>query len=399
MKTSVKLLCIAVATAVAMLAVSCQKNQETAKNYTLTLNITSPEGVTVTDVVAQAAKGTKVNNLDVTAGENGTFSATATLTQGDYKISVSGAVSASAKAVGAAEVSLYADKTETIALSVVYESPIIIKAVQYTPGKQAYIIGGDTWIELVNNSDEVQYLDQIILLGGMGRQTKANAWQANGFEDLYGGTSQSPVFAFPGTGKDYPLQPGESVVLANNPKNHKEMGEGYEKCADLSNADWEFYCSYHASEADFEGYPNLDLVYYWNKYQANWGQNFFAWAGAIIKLPEGVTPADYAANPDNLMITPGTTSETQSLVFPSKYVLDAVDIWEAAAEEHYPVFLAVDDAEGILGPAAWSGQGVRRKVTKIENGRAYYKDTNKSSEDFIMGDVVPGYVPTTVDAE
>ena len=177
------------------------------------------------------------------------------------------------------------------------------------------------------------------------------------------------------------------------------MGEGYEKCADLSKADWEFYCSYHASDVDYEGYPNLDLVYYWNKYLANWGQNFFAWAGAIIKLPEGVTPADYAANPDNLMITPGTTSETQYLVFPSKYVLDAVDIWEAEAEEHYPTFLAVDDAEGILGPAAWSGQGVRRKVTKIENGRAYYKDTNKSSEDFIMGDVVPGYVPTTVDAE
>ena len=384
--------------AAAFFAASCNKT-ETAKNYTLTVNITLPEGVEeVNDIVAEATKGNNTTALEVKKADK-VISATDSLPQGEYKITVNGKISSAKSAVGAAEVSLYADQEVTVALAVVSASPIIIKAVQYTPGKQYYIQPlSDTWIELVNNSDEVQYLDQIILIGGMGRQTKPNEWQANGFENLYGGT-QSPVYAFPGTGKDYPLQPGESVVVANAPINHTAQGEGFENCADLSKADWEFYAAYNAKDTDYDGVPNMELVHAPFTSQLNWGQNFFAWAGAIIKLPAGVTPAEYAADPEHLMITPGTQSSYQYLMFPSEYTLDAIDVWESGAEEHYPTFLPIDDAEGILGPAAWSGLAVRRKVTKIENGRAYYKDTNKSSADFVVEKVVPGAAPSKVDAE
>lgn len=389
---------LSIAAVAAVFATSCKKD-ETAKSFNLTVNITLPEGVEeVNDIVAEATKGNNTTALTVTKAEKA-ISATASLPQGEYKIAVNGSISSAKKAVGAAEVSLYADQEVTVALALVSASPIIVKAFQYTPGKQYYIQGGDSWIEIVNNSDEDQYLDQIILVGGMGGQKQANAWQANGFENLYGGTSQSPVFAFPGTGKDHVIKPGESVVIANNPKNHKDGGEDYKNCADLSHADWEFYCSYNASDVDYEGFDNLDLVFYSNKYQANWGQGFFSNAVAIIKLPEGVTPAEYAAKEENLMTTPATTSSTQYLVFPSEYVLDAVDIWDPTEEVHYPTFLPIDDAQGVIGPEAWSGQGVRRKVAKIENGRAYYQDTNNSSKDFVAGTVVPGAEPTSVDAE
>ena len=399
MKRFFTILSIVAVAATAVLSTSCNK-EGTAKKFTLTVNITLPEGVAeVSDIVAEAAKGNNVTPLEVVKANNA-ITASASLPQGDYKVSVNGGISSAKKAVGAAEVSLYEDQTITVALAVASASPIIIKAVQYTPGKMAYIQPlSDTWIELVNNSDEVQYLDQILLFGGMGRQTKPNAWQANGFENLYGGVTQSPVYAFPGSGTDYPLQPGESVVIANAPINHTAQGEGFENCADLSKADWEFYGSYNAKDTDYEGIPNMELVVAFFTSQLNWGQNFFGWAGLIAKLPAGITPAQYAATPENVMTTPGTTSSMQYLMIPSEYVLDAIDVWEADAEEHYPTFLPIDDAEGILGPAAWSGQGVRRKVTKIENGRAYYKDTNKSSADFIVGKVVPGAKPTAVDAE
>ncbi len=399
MKHFFTILSIVAVAATAVLSTSCNK-EGTAKKFTLTVNITLPEGVAeVSDIVAEAAKGNNVTPLEVVKANNA-ITASASLPQGDYKVSVNGGISSAKKAVGAAEVSLYEDQTITVTLAVASASPIIIKAVQYTPGKMAYIQPlSDTWIELVNNSDEVQYLDQILLFGGMGRQTKPNAWQANGFENLYGGVTQSPVYAFPGNGTDYPLQPGESVVIANAPINHTAQGEGFENCADLSKANWEFYGSYNAKDTDYEGIPNMELVVAFFTSQLNWGQNFFGWAGLIAKLPVGITPAQYAANPENVMTTPGTTSSLQYLMIPSEYVLDAIDVWEADAEEHYPTFLPIDDAEGILGPAAWSGQGVRRKVTKIENGRAYYKDTNKSSADFIVGKVVPGAKPTAVDAE
>jgi hypothetical protein len=385
--------------ATALLASSCEK-AETAKKFTLTVSVALPEGVAeLGDITVEAVKGTATTALEVVKAENA-ITASASLPQGEYKVSVSGSISAAKKAVGAAEVSLYEDKTVEVALAVASASPIIIKAVQYTPGKQYYIQPlSDTWIELVNNSDEVQYLDQIILMGGMGRQSKANPWQANGMENLYGGNCQSPVYAFPGEGTDYPLQPGESVVIANAPINHSAQGEGFEGCADLSKADWEFYGSYNAKDTDYDGIRNMELVTAFVTSQLNWGQNFFGWAGLIAKLPAGVTPAQYAANPENVMTTPGTTSSLQFLMMPSEYVLDAIDVWEADAEEHYPTFLPVDDAEGIAGPAAWSGLAVRRKVTKIENGRAYYKDTNKSSADFVVEKVVPGAKPTEVDAE
>lgn len=400
MKRLVSMLGIVAVAATALISSSCKKNEETAKKFTLTVTVTLPEGVEeVNNLVAEATKGNNTTTLEIVKADD-VLSASASLPQGDYKLTVSGSISSAKKAVGAAEVSLYEDKTVTVALAVASASPIVIKAVQYTPGKQAYIQPlSDTWIELVNNSDEVQYLDQIMLFGGMGRQTKPNAWQANGLEHLYGGVTQSPVYAFPGNGTDYPLQPGESVVIANAPINHTAQGEGFENCADLSKADWEFYGSYNAKDTDYEGIPNMELVVAFFTSQLNWGQNFFGWAGLIAKLPAGITPAQYAANPENVMTTPGTTSSMQYLMIPSEYVLDAIDVWEADAEEHYPTFLPIDDAEGIAGPAAWSGQGVRRKVTKIENGRAYYKDTNKSSADFIVGKVVPGAKPTAVDAE
>lgn len=398
MKSVYKLLGIAAIVAAAVLASSCNKD-ETAKKFNLTVKVTLPENVSeVQNLTVEATKGNKVTALEVVTDT--AIVASASLPQGDYKISVNGAVSSAKNVVGAAEVSLYADQEISVKLDLTVQSPLLIKAVQYTPGKQYYIQPlSDTWIEIVNNSDEVQYLDQIILIGGMGRQSGPNAWQANGYAHLYGGGAQSPVYAFPGNGTDYPLQPGKSVVVANAPINHTAQGEGFENCADLSKANWEFYGSYNKKDTDYEGIPNMELVYCAFPSQLNWGQNFFAWAGAIIKLPAGVTPAQYAADPENLMVTPGTESSFQYLMFPSEYVLDAIDVWELDSEEHYPTFLAVDDAEGVTGPAAWSGQAVRRKVTKIENGRAYYKDTNKSSADMVVEKVVPGAEPTKVDAE
>ena len=85
-------------------------------------------------------------------------------------------------------------------------------------------------------------------------------------------------------------------------------------------------------------------------------------------------------------------------MIPSKYVLDAVDIWNNNSETHYPTFLSKDDAKGVLASTAWAGMCVRRKVSKIANGRAYYQDTNNSSNDFLTNQpLTPGVKPTVAD--
>ena len=322
---------------------------------------------------------------------------TITFVQGQYNFVVTGKVKdeAAAYVQGTAGANLFQNATVNVALSKVVRSSLIFKAIYTTGGKQGYMKDG--YFEIVNNSDEVQYLDGLILSAPAGKQQNKNAWQANGFEDLYA-CGQGQVLAFPGSGHDYPLQPGQSVLIANDGANHKDLAGAGNHCPDLSKADWEVYLSYVNGEIDYPA-KNLDVIFVNNKYMKAFGLGFFGRAYVLARLPQGMTPEAFAADHSNIRKEPGNAAATMEyLVIPSKYVLDAVDIWDAQTTNHYPTFLAKDDAEGVLASKAWEGKCVRRKVTKVVNGRAYYQDTNNSVNDFLNNqELKPGVTPAVAD--
>ena len=322
---------------------------------------------------------------------------TITFVQGQYNFVVTGKVKdeAAAYVQGTAGANLFQNATVNVALSKVVRSSLIFKAIYTTGGKQGYMKDG--YFEIVNNSDEVQYLDGLILSAPAGKQQNKNAWQANGFEDLYA-CGQGQVLAFPGSGHDYPLQPGQSVLIANDGANHKHLAGAGNHCPDLSKADWEVYLSYVNGEIDYPA-KNLDVIFVNNKYMKAFGLGFFGRAYVLARLPQGMTPEAFAADHSNIRKEPGNAAATMEyLVIPSKYVLDAVDIWDAQTTNHYPTFLAKDDAEGVLASKAWEGKCVRRKVTKVVNGRAYYQDTNNSANDFLNNqELKPGVTPAVAD--
>lgn len=322
---------------------------------------------------------------------------TITFVQGQYNFVVTGKVKDEAVAYvqGTAGANLFQNATVNVALSKVVRSSLIFKAIYTTGGKQGYMKDG--YFEIVNNSDEVQYLDGLILSAPAGKQQNKNAWQANGFEDLYA-CGQGQVLAFPGSGHDYPLQPGQSVLIANDGANHKDLAGAGNHCPDLSKADWEVYLSYVNGEIDYPA-KNLDVIFVNNKYMKAFGLGFFGRAYVLARLPQGMTPEAFAADHSNIKKEPGNAAATMEyLVIPSKYVLDAVDIWDAQTTNHYPTFLAKDDAEGVLASKAWEGKCVRRKVTKVVNGRAYYQDTNNSANDFLNNqELKPGVTPAVAD--
>ena len=322
---------------------------------------------------------------------------TITFVQGLYNFVVTGKVKdeAAAYVQGTAGANLFQNATVNVALSKVVRSSLIFKAIYTTGGKQGYMKDG--YFEIVNNSDEVQYLDGLILSAPAGKQQNKNAWQANGFEDLYA-CGQGQVLAFPGSGHDYPLQPGQSVLIANDGANHKDLAGAGNHCPDLSKADWEVYLSYVNGEIDYSA-KNLDVIFVNNKYMKAFGLGFFGRAYVLARLPQGMTPEAFAADHSNIKKEPGNAAATMEyLVIPSKYVLDAVDIWDAQTTNHYPTFLAKDDAEGVLASKAWEGKCVRRKVTKVVNGRAYYQDTNNSANDFLNNqELKPGVTPAVAD--
>ncbi len=399
MKKIVKALSLAAVFAAAALNfASCNKKDDSVKTFPVTIQFTLEEGLAadqITDVqlVFSSERGSdtvKLQSLQPTTIEKA---------QGQYTVTVSGNVKdvATGHVNGTSSFNLYSERTVTVALSELFSSPLIFRTIYTSGSAQYYML--DSYFEIVNNSDEVQYLDQLILSAPAGNQTNANAWQANGMTDLYS-CGQGSVIAFPGSGKDYPLQPGEMVVIANEATNHKlaygtdeSQAEKYAGSPDLSKADWEIYLG--TGDVDYDA-PNMDVIFSNNKYQKAFGLGFFGRSYILAKLPDGVTPAQFAADAANISTTPGTTSSMTYLIIPSKYVLDAVDLYnpETQASEHYCTFLPKDDATGTHLSTAWTGKAVRRKVASRNGSRIYYQDTNSSADDFLNGqDNAPRYIP------
>lgn len=386
--------------------ISCSSSDEDeVKNYDLTIAFQRSQELAQANII-----GAKVTISNGSATETQTVTdlskaITVNKPQGSYNITFSAKVDGEATAIvsGTAKAELYSNQTVTVQLQKGRQSTLVFKTIYTSAGAQYYMLDG--FFEIVNNSDEVQYLDQLILSAPAGNQKQPNAWQANDITDLYE-SGQGAVIAFPGNGTDFPLQPGEFVVIANEAMNHKlaygddetKIAE-YAKSPDLSNADWEITLG-TGDVQNLEDSKQMNIIWTNNQYMKAWGIGVMGRSYLLAKLPAGMTPEQFAADENNLQTTPGTSATMQYLMIPSKYVLDAVDIYNPATapEDHYCTFLPVDDATGIQGNESYQGLSVRRKVAKIENGRVYYKDTNSSADDFKNNqDNTPGVTPTEVD--
>ena len=402
MKISNSLMLLMMPAAFCLLA-SCSKEDPVLPRFNLTLKPTLPAEYTADKVkdirivlVSESSKDTfELKTLKDT---------TLNMRQGAYQVTISGKSTeeATTSFLGKSAVSLYQDVTTTVALGKVSRSTLVFKAIHNSGSKEYYL--KESYFEIANNSDEVQYLDNLIISAPSGNHTAPNAWQSHNMAHLYD-CGQGSVIAFPGTGRDYPLQPGQSVLIANNATDHRlgygtdeTQKEAYAACPDLSKADWEIYLDYNANDVDYEA-RNMKIVFYNNKYMFAFGLGVMGRSYLLAKLPDGMTVDQFASDERYLMYQPGSASTTMNyLCVPSAFVLDAVDIYNPDTENHVCTFLPVDDATGIKGNKAYSGKCVRRKVERIANGRPYYKDTNSSADDFLRDQpLTPGVTPTVAD--
>ena len=363
-----------------------------SKKLQLTVNLTAPAGYEASELPAMTV--TAVNSdKELTYTETtaaGTTSVTFEVSSGQYQITATGRYSNTISFTGAATADVFGDKTAAVALSEVNKSPLVFKEVYSTSTISTAAVMNDTYMEIVNNSDEVQYLDQVII-GAILSLSAPNPWVGTDGQQLDKYPLYGIVAAFPGTGKEYPLQPGESVVIANDAKDWSASNG-----ANLAQADWECYVpNAGQADADYDA-PNLDIVYNLET-QRRLGVGFFGGGLVLAKLPEGMTPSQFAANSDNFMTEPNTEKTQRYFMMPSEYLLDAVEMFDADETTRYHTLLAHDDAGSVL-VTGWSGKSIRRKVTEVKNGRAYYQDTNNSTDDFLTDQpLTPGIHPTQAD--
>lgn len=274
-------------------------------------------------------------------------------------------------------------------------SPLVFKelyyATVYTPLKKAYIY--DQFYEIYNNSSETLYLDGLYFANlhpDRGTATNIPLWpEEDGDDYIYG----IRVWQFPGSGTDYPLQPGESCVIPQFAVNHSL--EIYNpNSLDYSSADFEFYM-------DNPNYPNADapdMVHIFYDGKAEKGKlkqylsTVYGGAYAIFQVPEGES---WDPVGDKSMQTRDLSGSKATLYakIPIRYVLDAVECIEKET------LISAKRIPGVLDAGiTWvgdirNGLGVARKLSLDENGQpvqrengAYiYQDTNNSTDDFERG--------------
>jgi len=381
-------LCL-LAAAVAMLP-SCDNNDESgnlppAKKYALSVDLSYPSDVDKADIQSISIVASNEKNqsysIDTVAVDKVEFS----VASGQYSIMVNGKISTAVTLNGSASVDVYADASVSVALETVMKSPLIFKSLYYVSYNYYF---SDTYFEIVNNSDEVQYLDQCIIGNMTQLQGNPSPWVDGGGKLLDRYPFYGYVVAFPGSGNTYPLQPGQSVVVANDATDHSSLNvpaDGVQASPNLTGADWEIYLNDAGrffTDVDYDK-PNMDVIYT-NAQTKCFGQGAFGSAMVLAKLPDGVTPSQFAADSSNLGIKPNTDETTYYLMMPSKYVLDAVEMMDPNLETPTKNLLTKDDA-GYVGMEAWSAKAiVRKSTTDSETGRVYYQDTNNSSEDFLV---------------
>lgn len=312
---------------------------------------------------------------------------------------------------------------KNLAITVDYKETVLLKLVAGSINdwviKQIYYVGSNTtkgavqrdqFIEFYNNSDKVLYADSLyfaeitglisspatynLLASGQLDWSKAVGMPTN-IDANNDYVYSRALLMIPGTGKQYPVQPGKSLLVAQTGINHKEPFTNTSGAVvtvvdpsltvDLSGADFEAYYGGSISNplaTDINSpVPNLEPIQIFGR------DMIFDTDGRYSYI---LFKADASTNVKNLPQYPYPTKATPSasaakyFQIPNKLILDAVEIMTTIPSERLPKKLnAYFDAGFTFCPGSqFSSQSVIRKTDKTVNGRIVLKDTNNSTEDF-----------------
>ncbi|WP_343523116.1 DUF4876 domain-containing protein [Pedobacter sp.] len=374
-------------------------------------------------------KNNKNNKENIyTAKDDGTFSLDS-ISPGSYDISASVEISAAEYSALTGE-----SVTKNVVFNASEKARIItiengqslnLKLIAGPTGpwviKQIYFAGSNTttgasfrdqFIEIYNNSDSVLYADSLYIGEALGIQnfTAVNIYRQTNSQYDWSKAQGMPsdidanndyvymraLLMIPGTGKQYPVLPGKSIVLAQTAVNHKAPFTGSDGkvitardpslTIDLSGADFEAYYAPFlprplASDIDNPLVPNVDVLSY------NGTDLILETSGRmgyVIFKNNGKTPIKDLPKYPYPTIAPPSSSADKYYQIPRSFIIDAVETQTNVATSRVPKKLvaSLDALYTYVPNGIYSSQSVIRKTEAIVNGRIILKDTNNSAEDF-----------------
>lgn len=203
------------------------------------------------------------------------------------------------------------------------------------------------------------------------------------------------IYQFPGGGTDYPVQPGEQIVVCQSAINHQEANA---LSMDLSKAKFEWLDdnALHNLPNPFPNnpsVPNMKHIFTKQKRgksgQTYWVMNNQESETFAIGKFKGVTPEEYLADGKNSFNytweykgkTMGA-DDPKPLLFPNEWVEDAVSLGIAGHTEWHVVSSQLD--VGSISASASKNDNNRffKSVQRKQNADGSWVDTNNSTNDF-----------------
>jgi hypothetical protein len=279
----------------------------------------------------------------------------------------------------------------------------------------------DQFIEIYNNSNQVIYADGLCIgqLYGNTTTTTSSFTQINGQFDWnkslgmpLGTTNANSHYVYaeyvikvPGNGTQYPIQPGESIVIAQNAQNHQSplvRNDGQpinitnpDLTIDLSGSefevylgDWELANGGTLYNFDLQNPAVTDMII------AYWGRQGFFNGNKDFLMDNPGRDSMIIFRSENLDALPNYPAPTilvednstkYYLQIPTNIIIDGVELQHFNTNSQRPKMLPSNiDASEIKCDAAFNSQSVIRKIkSTTPDGRKILQDTNNTSEDFV----------------
>ncbi len=374
--------------------VSCSNDDdfgtEIVQNSTLTLSF---NGENIKTYKTLEVEVKEVNTgATTTKTIEGVNAYTLQLPKGSYKISINGTVVTNANeevkvgGTSAIDIKTIAENVSITLYIKQFNDDFIIEEAFYTGVKtpEGKNYNSSRYFKITNNTDKILYADNLILAQFLTQDDKKpTPFQPNTAFAVKG------VMVLPGNGTDYPVQPGDFIVIADNAVNHNAITS---TAFDLSKANFEFPSENPAlGQVDNPSVPNVKVIYS----QMNYNMFFLHSSGVesyvIARFPAGESATTflekYKYNYEYVNSAGGVTKKS-AYEIPNTWIVDGMNNSVPDRFAQLLTSTAIDAGWTGVGEfwndASRLGKSVRRNVLgKMENGKNVYKDTNNSTVDFI----------------
>ncbi|WP_413531868.1 DUF4876 domain-containing protein [Empedobacter brevis] len=376
---------------------SCNNEDDDLQTTPSSLVFTNklPEGLQEATIIELNYTFKELNSGKITeASVKGAKELILQLPTGSYEISVTGQInykfegsSFTKDVVGysASEAITKEDKTKTIQLFVKSsKGDLLIEELFFTgtlsPEGKQYI--GDKYFKIYNNSDEVLYADGLLIIQSEFSTVEKQDYKPNIMSTDFAAGS---IVMLPGSGKEYPIKPGEHIIIAEDAINHKEFNSN---SIDLSKANFEIYYD-DMDDVDNPAVKNIIPVF---STMVMHNRGFTSYA--LARLPENVSVDQYMDQYEYEyeydFVYDGETFPMSNVAYkiPNDWIIDAVNL--SVESEFQWIVTAPSLDRGWTysgtrdGDSSRYGKAVRRKtLTTNANGNKILVDTNNSTLDFI----------------